>query len=246
MSIGTPDYTRGVVSAQKLLATVAAGTARVTVGVPPNAETLLVCCANGPSNGVLYVQGVTTLYLYAGVLFPEQQHIDTTTTWAFDVSSSMDEQVYVVFANAPTQEWFVYADAAVHVVGDASTLKNQNGAMYVIPSVPSGGAGDHPPNELSCTSNTFAAAGTLIPAPGAGQRIRLFAAQLMNYGTAGAWRLYDSSDTVTYLTCAESRSAELAYPLTGVTLPTNNALYCTLVTGGGSCRAMATYTVETV
>lgn len=244
----TPDYQRGIFNPQALLATVPANTATVTVGVPTNAETLIVAAADIADGGTIFAQGVSTLYKYAGVRLPTQPHMTTATTWFFDVSAAMDERVQITFTDAPGEIWFVYADAAAHVIGDASTLKNTQGAVYSIPSAPATDSGDHPPVELQLASILDAANGTVLVAPpGAGVRLRVFDAFVNATSTAAFVALRTSStgkqivglgstggNTAGHISCAPS----------GVPLPTNEGI--NMVATAGNADGTVTYTVEIV
>jgi hypothetical protein len=246
IAIDTPDYQRGVISAQKLLATVAAGTASVTVGIPPNAETLIVTAADIADGGTIYAEGTSTLYKYSGVRLPSQPHMTAAVTWVFDVSNPMDEQVDVVFTDAPGMTWFVYADAAVHVIADASTLKDTHGSVYAVPAVPSTVAGDHPPDEVSFVSNVFTANAEILAAPGNTQRIRVFSV-LMATETAGlAGRVADATTLNALCICAGPGNIATTLPAQGVRINENEALTYILDAGAGIMRIGIVYTIENV
>jgi len=225
----TPDYQRGVVSAQQLLATVAAGTDTVTVNVPPNAETLIVCVPLSPSTIRIRAVGVSTGIVYATAYGVTDDVVATWQTQFFDCSSPLDSQVEIICGSAPTGTWYVYSDAGVHVVFDpivASTIGepgptlpggavlvggdaagslralavNLQGLPYAIPSAPDIAAGDHPPNELLVASVVDVTALTVIvAAPGAGKRVRVFSANVHNPPTAGAGSKVILNDAATNL-----------------------------------------------
>jgi hypothetical protein len=246
VAIDAPDYQRGVISAQKLLATVPAGTASVTVGIPPNAETLIVTAADMADGGTIYVQGTSTLYKYPGLRLPSQPHMTAALTWVFDISNSMDEQVNVVFTDAPGMIWFVYADSTAHVIADASTLKNTRGSMYVVPAVPSTAAGDHPVDELQCAVNGFGVNSTFIYSPGAGQRLRVFTLALANTTTTLTSQFIDSVTGGLLGFLQGVGPLVLPLPGQGYPLSADAALEVQLGSGGGVVVATAYYTVETV
>jgi len=212
----TPDYQRGVVSAQQLLATVAAGTAEVTVDVPPNAETLIVCVQEYPSSLFIRAVGVTTGVVYPTAFCSTGDGIVTWQAQFFDCSSPLDSKVQITCATAPSQPWYVYSDAAVHVVidpisanaiggtgaanpggtvqvggtdgTDLRTLRtSEQGLPYAIPSPPGIDTGDRPPVELTWLTTTGLTVSTnVLSSPGAGKRYRLFYVNPFVEDAAGA------------------------------------------------------------
>lgn len=244
IAIDTPDYQRGLVSAQKLLATVPAGTDHVTVGVPPNAETLIVTASNVGTNPTVYVEGTGTLYKFPGKLAIQQPFITSAPTWFFDVSQSVDSSVLVQFSAAPGEQWYVYADSAAHLVVDSSKRVDGFGQQYVIPSLPSVLSGDHPTIELSLASGDLTGSGTMIAAPGASQRLRIFALALAGHNAAGEVLVENGPGGTTLLPLLGIGPAILPVPLTGYPLSVNTALYMTVPAYGALWSAY--YTTENV
>lgn len=141
-------------------------------------------------------------------------------------------------------------DAIASGVSDGTDLRiaraNQAGIQYVIPSAPATLASDHPPNELLFAGTFFAATGNLVAAPGAGLRLRVFAAQLTSYSGTPFGRLQSHTAGLLFLACAPGQNAELTYGPSGIVLGTNDGIDYFLGAGAGDCSAIVVYTIETV
>lgn len=246
IAIDTPDYQRGIVSAQKLLATVPAGTNTVIVGLPPNVETLVVFPNFPVAFAAIRVEGVTTGFPYPGVTATPQTGLISSNAYYFDVSPGLDESVQITIPAGGVTPWYVVADSASRITLTANMSTSVSGAQYVIPSVPSTLAGDHPPVELSYLGAYLNATGDVLAAPGAGQRLRVFAAQMgaqtagvvggLRNGSAGEW----------FATCGASGDSHVAFPLTGLPLPANESVNYQLVAGAGFMLITVAYTVEII
>ena len=243
---GTPDWQRGSYSAQAELASVVGGQANVTIRIPPNAETIVVVAPVGPTGTVVTMQGLQSGIDYVGVLARGQSTSSGYWTFFFDASSVTDSQAQVSFSTAPSGRWYVYADAGVHVVGDASKTGNADGYQYVIPSAPGQLSGDHPTTELQYKSGLFAAAGILLPAPGANSRYRLFHTQLIVYGGTMVPVLQDSSVLTGFIGAAPSNPGYVDYSPSGLPVSTNAAVELAVVAGAGNAIATCIYTMEAV
>lgn len=128
-SVDTPDYQRGVVSAQKLLATVPGGTAAATVGLPPNVETLVVVVPGFDLTSATCV-GVTSNATYPGIATRTGQGAGLTTAMYFDVSAALDASVTVTAGAAPNNTWYIYGDSGVHITTDLGLDTTLVGAGY--------------------------------------------------------------------------------------------------------------------
>lgn len=246
IAIDTPDYQRGVVSAQKLVGVIPAGLTTVTVGVPPNAESLVVAMNQSDSSLFIDAHGVTTGYNYPGAQLWLTVTAEGGSGWVFDTSAQVDEQVEINLSSAATDPMYVYADAGVHVVADMSKRMNMAGQQYVIPSLPSVLSGDHPFTELSLISPTLAANGTVLAAPGAGQRYRVFSAQ-MSAATAGlSGGLVDNVGAKVLLFCAGVGNSVTSIPAQGYPMAANSPLTYSLATGAGGMQITVYYTTETI
>lgn len=115
--VGTPDWQRGVVSAGKLLATMAAGTSTVTVAVPPNARSLVVCLSYVEQPAFVEVKGTTTGRSYVGNTFPADiQPAYSDSFYVFDVASQLDAEVTISLPAATTDPWYVYSSTATSIL----------------------------------------------------------------------------------------------------------------------------------
>lgn len=246
MSVGTPDFTRGVVNPQKLLAQLPANTQSVTVGVPPNAETLIVTAWGGLTDYDVTCAGVTSGFQYAGGKVGPTAFQFAGPTYMFDVSAAFDAQVTITFRTAPIVKWAVYSDAGVHCVLDLNKFVDGQGNTYVVSTIPGDGNGDHPTNEASATGAQLASLANLINAPGVGQRIRLFGLQMAVSGAGGVWVAQNGTGSIHYLWCVGSGMAQLSVPPQGLPMPTNDALNFYNWTGGGTLYVSAVYRIETL
>lgn len=246
IAIDTPDYQRGVVSAQLLLGGGGPIDHSATVGVPPNAETLVVVV---PGNTLTATRmgcaGTHTGATYPVIPAYAPSH-DYATTFFIDVTQTVDTEVEISGVEPGEQAWFVYADSGVHIVTDASGATTGVGQRYVVPSVPSVYAGDHPPNELTYHSAVFSAAGVMLPALLAGQRYRVFAAQLMLEAGTLVGYLGDSLSGEIFLIGGAGSPGQLSYPLTGLPLPATASINFFVATGAGTVAGMVVYTIENV
>lgn len=246
--IDTPDYQRGVVNAQALLASPAAGTGNVVIGVPPNAETIIVVVPSAPANSTVEVQGMTSLTNYPGVNIAASPNSHASNAWFFDISAAMDTQIKVIAIATPTAQWFVYSDAGVHMIADVSVAKTSLGTQYVVPVAPSALASDHPATELQVAGGfLFASGSTVVAAPGVGKRLRVFYASVANE-TAGGRTFVEDSTGADILAVAYSGSAgasnDVSFAPSGLPLPANAGI--TVVGSNATNNATVVYTVETV
>lgn len=127
---------------------------------------------------------------------------------------------------------------------------NEAGIPYAIPSAPATAASDHPPNELKVATFTVATGATLLAAPGAGLRYRIF------YATATVFSTLAATGSVAYMTdgaspflgvVGETRGPfTTAVPLSGVPMAANTAITFTTI-GGAAFDIVGSivYTIET-
>lgn len=242
MSIGTEDFSYGVISAQKMLATVPAGTDNVTVGIPPNAETLVVTYPEPAVNYYPRCHGTTTGYPYPGVSTPAGGIASPYQTWFFDVSSALDSEVNIVFSQAPGIKWYVYADAQAHVLLDGTGAYDSIGVQYQAP-VPPSGTGIGPSfNELKLASGNFTASGAIIPAPGGGLRLRIFALQIQGNNAGSLMSVNNGNGGLGLAVCLGTNSVNLPIPLSGYALTANTPLWANVPAYGAYVSAY--YTLE--
>ena len=246
IAVDTPDYTRGVVSAQKLLAAATGGGSPITVGIPPNTETLIVIITALGGRPTVKVSGVSTGHTYPGVPFPSQFGQSQDYCWMFDVSSAVDTQVSITGVGAPLVPYAVYADSGVHIMADMSKLSSSNGMQYVIPTVPSTLAGDHPPNELSATAFLLNSSTTQLAAPGAGKRYRVFSAQICGVSAGQTAWLADSVTGIAIVMTGNGNAAFMSWAPSGLPLSANAAINFVQHFGTDYSVGCIAYTTETV
>ena len=243
---GTPDWQRGVVASQKLLDFVAPGVHSAVVIVPPNAESIVVFGHGLASNATAQCLGITSGVPYVGVSVVGTPGGFGSVTWFFDVSQAVDSEVQVSVTGATPNGYYIYADAGIHLIADAANLRNAGGEQYVIPTVPNVASGDHPPNELQYASAFNTVGGTVLPAPGAGQRYRIFSAEIANYDSAGVWQVRDVQTSGPFLIGAGASAVVMTYGPSGLPLSNNAAVAVLLSAGGGTWFAILVYTLETI
>lgn len=245
-NVDTPDYQRGIVNAQALLAATPSGTGSATVAIPPNTETLVVIVPNANAGTGIFCTGTTTGIQYSGIKSASEPLVANTPTWFFDVSTAVDPTVTVSLTITPTATWYVYADAGTHITADASKLINNQGVQYVIPALPAVDGGDHPPVELAVASSYIAAVGAIIAAPGAGLRLRIYTLQMSTVAAGLLGYVLDLGAGTGIASCGGVGNVALTFPGQGLKLSTNSALEYEILAGAGSMFVAATYTTEAV
>lgn len=244
--VDTPDYQRGVVSAQILLAVLQPPGGGVELVIPPNAETLIVAAGAGDT-AQPEVIGFDTGITYAGQRAQAQFQPDAAPVWIFDISSVLDEQVEVSFGSTPTvATWYFYTDSAARVVVDVSKAANGAGVQYVIPTIPATDIGDHPPVELLLKNVTLTASGTILAAPGAGKRYRVFSVQMATVTGGVLATAFDATAGPWLGVVAGPGASQTTIPPQGYPMATNAALGYSLQAGAGSVVTIVYYTIETV
>jgi hypothetical protein len=246
MSVGTPDWQNAVVSAQQLVETVPAATQIVTVGIPPNAESLIVMANQTTEPCTCEVVGMTTGAVYTGARTSAPYSAPAAKTYLFDVSSAADQNVRVQISPAANAPWTIYADAGTHVVADTSKLVNTRGQQYVIPTVPAVVAGDHPPNEVLEAQAFAAATGTVLVAqPGATSRLRIYSATIAYDNASGFASLaaIGSGGDIAY--AIHGTTSTMVFPGQGFAYPANSGVFI-FSSAGGTAFATICYTIETV
>jgi len=245
-AIDTPDYQRGVVSAQKLLATVAAGTASVLVTPPPNCETLIVITETGTLANFVSCLGVTSGVLYPGSRTLSPGNNAFLPVFMFDVSDVIETELELSWQSSPPAAWYVYSDAGVHTVADVSSSKDLLGQQFVVPVIPYGRPGCHPPQELIILSAIEAANATLLPAPGAGLRYRIFGVTMAAAAAGLTGVVYDAGSGHGLLCCTGVGNSTSSFPSQGIAITDDNAVGYILLAGAGAMYICLQYTLETV
>lgn len=247
IAVDTPDYQRGVVSAQVNLGEIPAGQSKLVTGIPSNAETLVVAFTTTTDAAYVTVTGNQTGTAYQGARIKPQAAFSGWQTWLFDISSVLDETVTIVLEGSDGGGAQVYADSGVHVVADTTKLLNQSGQQYVIPSVPSIFTGDHPPNEMQCTFDFGTTTQVFMGAPGVGLRYRLFTLELTGDNASGSWEMVASGNVDgPYIHVAGVNATVIPLHPQGYPMPTNTGLTVTQDTAGGTWRGTVWHTIETV
>jgi len=244
-AIDTPDYQRGVVSAQKLLAKLSGTTDSVTTGVPPNCETLVVVVTTPVTYYPPTCKGTTSGVEYPGSVISAPFSPGQWTMVMFDVSDVIDSELTIAWLAAPGSEWYVYSDAGVHTVADVANNRDVNGSLFTVPVVPYGEPGSHPPQELSVVGNGGAASFTLLAAPGAGVRYRVFGGNMASLAAGLYGYLKDSVSGTAFFVCVGEGNASLVLPSQGLALSTDAAVDYVLGAGAGTMAMSLSYTTET-
>ena len=116
--VGTPDWQRAVVASQKLLDYVANPGTTATVGVPPNAETIIVVAGNNPGLGTLTALGGTSGVYYAVNQYIQRISGEEFGEYFINVSAQVDQTLILTWTLAPGTGFWVYSDQATHVSFD--------------------------------------------------------------------------------------------------------------------------------
>lgn len=248
MSIDTPDFQRGVASAQILLAKESSPSTTVIVGIPPNAETIVVVFECNPSvaPGSAIAFGVVSSINYPGVSTRPIGNGVQWVTYYFDVTNVIDEELELQVNNMTGAHWYVYADTGVHVVGNYAPLVDTLGNQWIIPTIPGSGPGNHPPTELKNIGGDLGGNGTLLAAPGAGVRYRLFALNAGAYVAGSQAQFVDSISGGRLVSCSQYAPGVMNIPPQGYPLSANAALNVTVQGAGASLFYSAYYTIENI
>lgn len=247
IAVDTPDYQRGVVNAQKLLEYVFPPAASATVGVPPNAETLIIVYPVG-----LPYQGVSVLGASTGIPYPTVINSETNnslpgnTAWC-DVSAAVDSEVTITINGWTGDSWWVYADSGVHVMVDAANTRDGWGRLQVVSTIPGNQPFTHPLEEIQHVGGAIAVSTVALAAPGAGIRYRLYGINLMvnagaNFGVVG-----DVPGGTAYAWCAPSSSIYVPMHAQGFPTATNSQVEVFFdPAAAGTIGYVIYYSIETV
>lgn len=245
-AIDTPDYQRGIVNAQVLLAKVTTGAGHVSVSLPPNIETLIVCGEQAATLNGVSVVGDQSGADYIVQFMRTTQGGGAASTIVADVSSALDTSVTITVGSVTQGNWYVYGDSGVHMVTEMSHLINGYGQAYTIPSVPSTAAGNHPPTEISYYTAGLTAAGNVLAAPAAGSRYRIFGVLLQVPSTTPVCYLDASGAGQTLCGCLGGQTMVPRLPAQGVAWPAAAPVHLSYGSGSGTIVVGVQYTTEEV
>lgn len=244
--IDTPDFQTGVVSAQKLLASCAAGVTERAVYVPVNAETLIIVATEQNAISSISVTGNTTGIScpLSSISAPEGSGF--SPTWYADVSSVLDDAVTVSITFGVASAWYIYADSGVHMVSDTNKAVNNQRVQYTIPIPPDTASGDHPYNNLSFAHAYLTAVGVAFAAPGAGKRYRVFSAQGVQWSGTPFGYVQDSLSGQIFAMVGGNAQFPINFLPYGLPLEDNAAVNYGMIAGNGAVLILLTYTIETI
>lgn len=244
--VDTPDYQRGVVSAQKLLGANVAGQTLLSVGVPPNLETLVVVAEANVLDAYPTAVGLGTGIKYPGTVLQLVRNTGPALAWVFDVPGALDDTINVQWVGSPSGNWFVYSDANAHGVVDLGNKRDQAGTLYTVPVVPGAGAASHPPQELLMASNVLGGAGVVVNNAPTGKRYRVFSGTMSAAAAGMIGYLLESVSSFAFAGCAGVGNNALYLPPQGLALPATAAINYSLFAGAGNMLITLQYTLETV
>lgn len=119
-SLDTADHVRGVVSANNLLLTGAAGIVSTAFNLPDNVVALWLWIAPGGGTPTVTVAGLSTGTHYPVYQFPPN-NADSGGPWTLAlVSQQADPTVRVTWSAAPTAPWFIVGDTGPRISLDAA------------------------------------------------------------------------------------------------------------------------------
>jgi len=189
-NVGAPDWQRGVVSADSLLAGVAANISSTTVNLPPNAKTLVVVKSSVDSAAWVKVKGATTGRFYTGSQRPSDVSLDYADAFMFfSVAPSLDQSVTIINEVAPSEEWYVYITSGVYAV-DIPLL---NEVVYTPPGYSISGVailGNDGSNFEFVSTDTNGRQVPLVPTVGYSQAVAAGTTQLVAASSSGGNYLF--------------------------------------------------------
>ena len=130
--IGTPDWQRGVVTPNKLLATIPAGTLTYDIDLPANANKIVIARKGSNFTGTITVTGTTSGIEYPGGEIPFANDATAGEFLQFTVLPVVDSKVTLTFAGwTVTTEFYVYTTPDILAVStpDALYYVNYQGAQ---------------------------------------------------------------------------------------------------------------------
>jgi hypothetical protein len=279
--IDTPDFQRGSFAPSKLIGAFGAGTNVETVNLPANAETVLIIKGSqsltsvvGVTTGSSYpvvqpLPGDNGFYL---VFVAPGADPQVTITWGANAQWTWyvvaDAGVRLIAdlileqmagpgtggSLAPSSGLFVggYVQVGINRLFEPFRT-DAIGRSYTIPGVPATDTGDGPPYELKYYAGVLnAGAGvTIIAAPGAGKRIRIFYAKCRTFSGSASTVAATFGGVVMILvasgtTASSSDLDTLIVPLTGIATDANTPVVYTSSAGNPGLIAVVIYTVETI
>jgi len=272
--VDTPDWQRGVVSPQKLIGTFTALQTSGTVNLPPNCESIVVVGLGigwlnfssciGTTTGVTYpaswmngdslaistfvvvsvspaLDPAVTITLTAAPAGGWKVVADAAIRQVIDLATSL--AIGIELVAAPLGRVIVAGTTAAGIV--RAIRMSLTSEQYVIATAPGTGTGDHPPTELQIVSaQGVGAGGTILVAPGAGLRYRVFFIQMVQYfGTGNGYVI--AGTLVLGWNGSTPGGAFVDLKPTGIPCPENTALTWTIVGAGTiTFTGVVVYTVE--
>ena len=272
--VDTPDWQRGVVSPQKLIGTFTALQTSGTVNLPPNCESIVVVGLGigwlnfssciGTTTGVTYpaswmngdslaistfvvvsvspaLDPAVTITLTAAPAGGWKVVADAAIRQVIDLATSL--AIGTELVAAPLGRVIVAGTTAAGIV--RAIRMSLTSEQYVIATAPGTGTGDHPPTELQIVSaQGVGAGGTILVAPGAGLRYRVFFIQMVQYsGTGNGYVI--AGTLVLGWNGSTPGGAFVDLKPTGIPCPANTALTWTIVGAGTiTFTGVVVYTVE--
>lgn len=241
LPVGSPDYQRGVVSSEKLLATVAAGTTSVVVAIPPNVTRIIVAWKTYIDQQSVTVTGNTTGMTYPGSSLNINNVGYNSFFYEFEVSPVIDDQVTVsIQAILATAQWYVLSTSDTDVVNIPAlsnliqvdnAVTNELGINIMGTDGPL--TGTHDSHIISVDTN-----GRMVPlVPTVGIKVTVPAGttQVISAPTSGSWYLFGidvsiTGGTTTPVTLIDSNGNTIAYddpPSGGESHSINLGGFCT-------------------
>lgn len=224
-TIDTPDYQRGVVSAQTLLADVGPGVDEATVGVPPNAETIVLFGLQQSGGSVPSVRGVQTHMFYplmgAGFLQSGERQV----TAYVDAARVVDSEVTVFFPPVAGTKWYLYADAGVHIVSSPQLT---------------GAADALVETERLFSSRTFTASGLLLE-PLTDFYFKLFTVQIVRVTGNDGGSIVIGGTTEALALVGIDSTCTMSFPPAGYDLKVNTGLEVIVKGSSGEIFASVGY-----
>lgn len=284
----SPDYQQLGAGAQQLFGPFAFNDLSQAITLPANCFSLMVIAPSASGTQFPSCTGNTTGADYPMFQIPNRTLTGGDATWIAMILPELDQSVQITWTggNLPGH-WWVVADYGPRMIYDLATAQlsqlvgnagfglrtvpyvyqggnlhevvgTSGGVPYGVPSAPATDTGDRPPTELTYFFNEVTSTGTIIAAPGAGKRLRVFFAKVsaVVFGSTTTFVLLrmhaNSVHTQTCLVGTGSANvpstpqSQATYPLTGLALDANTAI--DIDNGGSTFDVLVEilYTIETI
>lgn len=273
--IDTPDWQFGVVSPQQLLANSSSSPVTITLPANVESLLIRAEFSSAPADPLVIGvtsglrfpvfsynnNGFANPQFYAVPMLPpsdSQVTISWTTSPVPSWQAIGDSGVRVI-ADATLSSIIGVTMASSATLGGLQTfghdslnllrgfLTSEEGVQFVTPSPPGTFSGDHPPTERSfAVAARVGGTTTIVAAPGAGKRIRLYEVGVQTEPGSSAAIIVNDTVSNFSMECNAGQAFTHNFHDAGVPCNTNKLVQVQLLAGTGIFSGSVLYTVETV